>query len=963
MQRIRKSLAISMHLAAIYFAALLALANAQDWPTFRHDNARTGTQPAASDLSDPKKVPSLSIKWTFPGRSMVTSGPFVNVYAGHNQQHFAYLTANGDIWDAFYCPGCSGNGWLLQKINDGGVTTGPPAIAGPFIDTYAEHDQQHFAYLGDNGDIWDAFYCPGCSGDQWRLQKINNGGATSAPAAVAAPFVNVYSGNDQQHFVYLAANGDIWDAFYCAGCSGNPWRSQKINNGGVTSGPPAIAGPFVDTYTEHDQQHFAYLAKNGEIWDAFYCPGCSGDQWRVQKINNGGVTGAPPAVGAPFVDVFSGHDQQHFAYLAANGDIWDAFYCPGCSGNAWRSQKINNGGVTSGPPAIAGPFIDTYTEHDQQHFVYLAKNGEIWDAFYCPGCSGNPWRLQKINNGGATTAPAAFTLPFVDVYSGNDQQHFAYLATDGEIWDAFYCPGCSGNPWRSQQIDLPPISPTPSGFSASPIVVNGTVFIGDNDGYFYALDAATGFPRWQFPAGGNSALLGGDSRWRNGINSSAAYWDRAPDGAVIFAAQDPTLGPFCPQGDANCAKGASYGSSRLFALNAKTGAIIWKSDVVAEINGDTIGSDTEIHQRIHYSPPLIFDNKVYIGVHSYENPIQIGRVIAVDLTNGHTVSAFQFQAVGTPSSPLGSVRGGGVWNGAATDGTSVFFTTGNTNRDGGNPPLATEPPADHGVSMVSVNKDSGKINFNWPYKPVPYSADCDADWSAGATVMKTSCGSLVASVQKDGWSYAIDATQGPSCPLSGHSWQFPPTTKGCSFPQNSCPSNQNQATADHGDDDYRRPGAAWDDVFVVRTGGESRVHDGVTAGYSRLHALNACATTEHDRVRWIADIPSSTGGGGSFGAATVTGGIVFVGTNQGHLVVLADPSVSAATGSRCSNIDYPTAAACTAAGYSLVPIPKVIANIQIPDGGSLAAIRNEPVLAEGRVFVGTNKGHVYMLQP
>ena len=132
--------------------------------------------------------------------------------------------------------------------------------------------------------------------------------------------------------------------------------------------------------------------------------------------------------------------------------------------------------------------------------VYLAKSGEIWDAFYCPGCSGNQWRLQKINNGGATTAPAAFTLPFVDVYSGNDQQHFAYLATDGEIWDAFYCPGCSGNPWRSQQIELPPISPTPSGFSASPIVVNGTVFIGDNDGYFYAIDAATGFPRWQFLA-------------------------------------------------------------------------------------------------------------------------------------------------------------------------------------------------------------------------------------------------------------------------------------------------------------------------------------------------------------------------------------------------------------------------------------------------------------------------------
>jgi hypothetical protein len=40
----------------------------------------------------------------------------------------------------------------------------------------------------------------------------------------------------------------------------------------------------------------------------------------------------------------------------------------------------------------------------------------------------------------------------------------------------------------------------------------------------------------------------------------------------------------------------------------------------------------------------------------------------------------------------------------------------------------------------------------------------------------------------------------------------------------------------------------------------------------------------------------------------------------------------------------------------------------MPDGGSLASMRNEPVLARGRVFVATNPnsafpnaGHVYML--
>ncbi len=432
------------------------------------------------------------------------SGPFVDTYAEHDQQHFAYLAANGDIWDAFYCPGCSGDKWQFQKINDGGMTpNGPPAITAPFVNDYSGHDQQHFAYLatnenGRNGEIWDAFYCPGCSGDKWRLQKINSGGAApNAPPAASAPFVNVYSGHNQQHFAYLATNengrnGEIWDAFYCPDCSGNKWQSQQINCGknsscvnksssAVTDGPSAVAGPFINTYTEADQQHFVYLAANGEIWDAFYCPGCSGDKWRLQKINSGGAApNAPPAASAPFVNVYSGHNQQHFAYLATNengrnGEIWDAFYCPDCSGNKWQSQQINCGkksscvnksssAVTDGPSAVAGPFINTYTEADQQHFVYLAANGEIWDAFYCPGCSGDKWRLQKINSDGAApNAPPAASAPFVNVYSGHNQQHFAYLATNeegrncendrnGEIWDAFYCPDCSGIKWQLQQI-------------------------------------------------------------------------------------------------------------------------------------------------------------------------------------------------------------------------------------------------------------------------------------------------------------------------------------------------------------------------------------------------------------------------------------------------------------------------------------------------------------------------------
>ncbi len=392
--------------------------------------------------------------------------------------------------------------------------------------------------------------------------------------------------------------------------------------------------------------------------------------------------------------------------------------------------------------------------------------------------------------------------------------------------------------------------------------------------------------------------------------------------------------------------------------------------MVAHVNGCTPGNLQELHERIAYSAPLVSNNKIYVGIHDTgDSPIQHGRVVAVDVNTGQIDQQFNFVGTGKPGD---GTHGGGVWNALAADGGGVYFTTGNTRNpwcvypySGPNcpPPVQPEPSPNHGLSMIRVDKDTG--NIIWAFQPVPFVFDGDPDWAAGATVMSTSCGELIASVQKDGWSYAIDAQRGPSCPLAGNGWQFPPTTNGCPF--------MSPAYV-HGDDDYRRPGAAWNDVFIVRTGGENLVADTVAGGYSKLHALNACATREQDRVRWIADIPNIMGSSGhvSYSAATVTGGIVFIGTNEdpidnkGHLVVLGDPSVVSPVGWQCSNSDIApplTPQDCTNAGYALVPIPKQLASIPMPDGGSLASMRNEPVLAKGRVFVATSAGHVYMVEP
>jgi outer membrane protein assembly factor BamB len=522
----------------------------------------------------------------------------------------------------------------------------------------------------------------------------------------------------------------------------------------------------------------------------------------------------------------------------------------------------------------------------------------------------------------------------------------------------------------------------PGGFKASPIVVDGMVFIGDVNGHFYALDATSGALIWQYPKAGDPPLNGPSSCVGDdfaggygtyGIQSDATFAVIGGQKAVIFGAPDPTVD-------------LGLGSARLFALplspaDPNDPQPIWKShDPVARVTGCHPGNPHELHERIAYSAPLVFGDKVYVGIHDTgDSPIQQGRVAAVDLNTGHSTG---FQFLGAGNAPGDGFRGGGVWNALATDGTDVYFTTGNTQPAPWctfpygmeNCPLKTEPPNNHGLSMIRVDKDTG--NVKWAFQPVPFFFDGDPDWAAGATVMSASCGELIASVQKDGWSYAIDAEQtgpSPSCPLSGHSWQFPPTTSGCPF-----------SGGVHGDDDYRRPGAAWNDVFIVRTGGENLVHDGVAPGYTKLHALNACATAEN-RVRWIADLtPNITAENGhvSYSSPTVTGGIVFIGTNQnpidnkGHLVVLADPTVAPASQQVCSHVDYslPDCKAPYAPVWSL----QRLADVPMPDGGSLASMRNEPVLAEGRVFVATrppahldgnqgaahpDAGHVYILAP
>lgn len=469
-------------------------------------------------------------------------------------------------------------------------------------------------------------------------------------------------------------------------------------------------------------------------------------------------------------------------------------------------------------------------------------------------------------------------------------------------------------------------------FRSSPVVFEHKVFIGSSSGFFYGLDATTGNKLWQFPSPG-SPLLGSCGYGAYGIQASATRARIQGQDAVIFGAPDPVAE-------------SGLGSARLYALNADTGKQIWASDVVAHITGCIGGDLVELHERIAFSSPLVLEGMVYVGVHdSGDDPIQNGKVIAVDLQTGEIVPRFSYVSTCT--------RGGGVWNAPASDGKGVYFTTGNTREwNGGSQP---EPCINNGLSLLRVNPETGVIA--WKFQPVPFELDDDPDWSAGAAVMHSSCGELIESVQKDGWTYGINAETG-RC-----RWQYPPTNEpSCTFPANG--------PHQHGDDDYKQPGAVWGDVLIIKAGGWGLIAPGgVLNGYARLHGLNACSP-DSQRVRWIIDVPHATAGDGyAIGAPTVTGGIVYVTTDQGHVVAFADPSLRPALGHQCTNefinpANYgPGWAAFCVAPYQLVPKPRTLADVALPDGASASGLRNEAAIADGRLYVGTGGGHVYALWP
>ena len=257
--------------------------------------------------------------------------------------------------------------------------------------------------------------------------------------------------------------------------------------------------------------------------------------------------------------------------------------------------------------------------------------------------------------------------------------------------------------------------------SAEPIQVNGVVYYGSWDGHERAVNAATGTQRW-------SAFLG-----------QTTHTSCNPP--TVGVASTATIGTITVNGTATQAVFVAGGNGNFYALNASTGAVIWKTPL-----------DTKLHGFL-WSSPLLYHGSIYEGLASCGDSRARGGITQLNAATGavrHTLH----------TAPRGCL-GANVWGSPAVDTATgdIYFGTGNAGSCNSPEPLA--------ASVVKTDS-SLSLRSSWQV-PASQQPTRDSDFGSTPTLFTATIGGVVHRMvglqNKGGIYYAFDRSAISKGPL------------------------------------------------------------------------------------------------------------------------------------------------------------------------------------------------------
>ncbi|HEY8216714.1 MAG TPA: PQQ-binding-like beta-propeller repeat protein [Acidimicrobiia bacterium] len=250
--------------------------------------------------------------------------------------------------------------------------------------------------------------------------------------------------------------------------------------------------------------------------------------------------------------------------------------------------------------------------------------------------------------------------------------------------------------------------------TATPAVVDGSVYVGDWSGRFYALRARDGTRRWVRRTKRHRHVYAGQ------IVSSAAVATVRGVPTVYFG-----------------------GGKTLYALRARDGSTRWKVELRPEGGPD---DPTEIE-----SSPAVADGVVVVGWDVHNSPAgEPAGVFALDAATGRE----RWRTVLAPTEGDGATGSGcaDVWSSPAIDEARrlVFVGTGN----------CVTSPRGYGrfaEAVVALSLDDGSVR--WSYQPHQPNRD-DLDFAGAPNLFESNGRAVVGLGGKDGTYYALDRETG-----------------------------------------------------------------------------------------------------------------------------------------------------------------------------------------------------------
>ncbi|HEY7917768.1 MAG TPA: PQQ-binding-like beta-propeller repeat protein [Acidimicrobiales bacterium] len=276
--------------------------------------------------------------------------------------------------------------------------------------------------------------------------------------------------------------------------------------------------------------------------------------------------------------------------------------------------------------------------------------------------------------------------------------------------------------------------PTGDAVTATPTVVNGTVYAGSWDGNFYAVELATGALLWKYRLQPQHAVTPypgenpRDGTSDGGLVTSSA-WYEAGDGSrpdlVIFG-----------------------GGYTLYALDARTGGLYWSHDYTGRPEAPP--DPSQDGARI-FSSPVVVAGLVLFGVDVDGSNGYRGYIAGADLATGRPVWEHQ-----TDADTAGRIQNdgcGNIWSSGTVLPRSglVVFDVADCN-------FANPPPLSE--SVVALHVADGRVA--WVFRPARSDTSCDLDFGAtpNAGIAAGGGTSFLGVGGKDGTYYSLDPNTG-----------------------------------------------------------------------------------------------------------------------------------------------------------------------------------------------------------